>query len=478
VLVAAGVGVVIFGTPRDDEDSQLPVILCGVILFELGLVAFTPALVGLVARLGRWMPVALRIALRDTSRNRTAAAPAISAVMAAVVGTIAIGVVFISANAKDAAEIAGQPGDVMVYQISKDSPGGERAVPADAIERLRAVMPVASTHDIKLPTCTGQCFVHPKVPAAVACPYAGDVLRRPPNPDEQRAARADQRCDGVGQVHRYFGGTYGNDNGLVVVLDAASAGAMVSMPAEDVEAVNAAMRGGAVVVSDARYLDNGRAMLGIGEFGSDEPERIVNAPGFLLPHGAESPIAMLTSQTATTLGFGVIPFGTLVKTSRMPTVDEQDAAQAALGSEYSLIVDRSSEPDKTILVVLAIVAAVITLGTAAFATGLLAADGRADLATLGAVGASPRMRKALSLSQSGVIAGLGSLLGAAAGLGVSTAVLAALNQRFADSWPSPTPFPIEVPWLNVALAVIAVPLLAMLGASLLTRSQLPIERRL
>jgi putative ABC transport system permease protein len=48
----------------------------------------------------------------------------------------------------------------------------------------------------------------------------------------------------------------------------------------------------------------------------------------------------------------------------------------------------------------------------------------------------------------------------------------------ADVWPAPTPYPVTLPWLNVAVAVLVVPAVAMLGAGLLTRSLLPIERRL
>ena len=93
-------------------------------------------------------------------------------------------------------------------------------------------------------------------------------------------------------------------------------------------------------------------------------------------------------------------------------------------------------------------------------------------------GAIPeRVRRALSLSQSGVIAGLGSLIGTVAGLGASVAVLAALNQGYAQVWPAPTPYPLSVPWLNVGTALVVVPAIAMLGAGLLTRSRLPIERR-
>lgn len=472
-LVAVGAGVTITGALQDD----LTIILGGMIILELGLVLCTPALVGLVARLGRWLPVAFRIALRDTSRNRTAAASAISAVMAAVVGTIALGVVFISVTGRDAAENTSRPGDVIVYRIVSERVDNVQSLPAEAVTTLRNTLPVSGVHEIKMPGCDGRvCLGHAKIPAAKSCPYSSDMLGARPTDDEQRAARADSRCDGVGSVHRYFD-TIGTDRGLVVVIDATAASAVVSMPAEDVDKVSAALRAGSVVVDDEKYLENGRVTLVFGGIGADQG-RTVTVPGFVLPRGAKAPIALLTNETASSLGFAGVPFGTLATTTRMPTVDEQDRAQAALGSEYDVHVDRGSEPDNTVLIVMAIVAGVITLGTAAFATGLSAADGRADLATLAAVGASPRVRKALSLSQSGVIAGLGSLLGAAAGLGVSLAVLTALNQRYADVWPAPTPFPISVPWLNLGIALILVPGAAMLGAGLLTRARLPIERRL
>jgi putative ABC transport system permease protein len=127
--------------------------------------------------------------------------------------------------------------------------------------------------------------------------------------------------------------------------------------------------------------------------------------------------------------------------------------------------------------ILAAASALITLSAAAIGTGLAAADGRADLSTLAAVGASPRLRRGLSLSQSGVIAGLGSLLGAMAGLGAAIAILMALNQRYVDVWPGPPRLPIAVPWLSLLMALVVVPFVAILGAGLFTRSRLPIERR-
>ncbi|WP_407936564.1 FtsX-like permease family protein [Lentzea tibetensis] len=208
------------------------------------------------------------------------------------------------------------------------------------------------------------------------------------------------------------------------------------------------------------------------------PPRTVTAAAVAMPQRPKAPIALMTEETAKSLGFGATTFTVYATTTREPTVDEQDRLQAALGGEYEVRVDRAVQSDiQRSLTVLAIAAAVITLGAAALATGLAAADGRADLTTLAAVGASPTLRRLLSLSQSGVIAGLGSLLGTAAGLATSVAVLTALNQRFADQWPPPTPYPITVPWVNVAVALVLVPVVAMLGSALLTRSRLPIERR-
>lgn len=86
--------------------------------------------------------------------------------------------------------------------------------------------------------------------------------------------------------------------------------------------------------------------------------------------------------------------------------------------------------------ILGLVAGLITPAAAALATGLAAADGRRDLTTLAAVGATPALRKFLSLSQAGVIAGTGGVLGTAAGVGSALALLAAFNVGYANHWPT------------------------------------------
>ncbi len=469
------------------------IILAGLVLGELGLVLCTPAIVGLVARTGRWLPLAPRIALRQTSRNRTAAAPAISAVMAAVAGTLALGVIFAadSQRSHDAYRAAGRVGNVAVYQDMSDpktSPQPAADTPqaqAEAITgTLRRSVPVAEVYQLDRLNCgtsgDGECSVEAQLAPDRRCPYGGEVLHRDPTKAEQRAARHDWRCDNEMSVF------YGRLTAMNLVVDENEVAAVTNVPADQVARATATLGAGGVVVLDERLVVDGFVTLAETTWNETERKltvrRTMTLPGYALPHASGAPMLMMSRATARNLGLKVQPFGLLATTTRMPTDAELDRLRTSLDSIRGGLlpeIERGpSQPAKTTFIVLAIVAGVITLGAAAIATGLAAADGRADLGTLAAVGASPRVRRVLSLSQSGVIAGLGSLLGAVAGLGASIAVLTALNRGYTDVWPAPTPFPIAVPWLNVGVALLVVPLIAMLGAGLLTRSRLPIERRL
>jgi len=353
--------------------------------------------------------------------------------------------------------------------------------PGDVVQGVRAALPVSQVLQIGLATCVeGGCLVEPRAAAEQACPYTGDILDRPPTAAEQQAARLDPRCDGVGNDYTYFGGI--GAESIAIVVDESAAAAVAGLAPGDVAAVSSALRAGQIVVSQPRYLDHGRVTLKLSSLSPDSDGRIQRrtkeALGFVLPHPMAAPLAMMTEETARSLGLRSTQSILLATTTRMPTQAEQDLAQALVGSPYSVTVERPSPTGNTTLLILAIIAGMIALAATAIATALSAAEGRADLGTLAAVGASPRVRRSLSLSQSGVIAGLGSLIGTLAGLGAAMAFLLALNQRYAEVWPTPELFPLAVPWTNIAIALVAVPVVAMLGAGLLTSSRLPIERRL
>jgi putative ABC transport system permease protein len=471
VMVALGAATAGAGALR----VSAGVVLAGLVLGQLGLVLCTPSLVGLVARLGSRLPLAPRIALRDTARNRAAAAPAISAVMAAVAGSVAAGVVVLALDNDDWLEhVSYAPGTVVVNHGSWADP--ESGATPGAVERVaRETLPVAEAHREPRAVCkpTDRPAACPVlvtlVPDHKLCPYSpSDILPRA----TQRAAARDARCN-----------PYRNPFGLGVAIDDGIAlAALVDAEPADLAAAARVLRDGGAVVTDRRYLDDdGTVAIGLLDQATfTAGEQVAAVPGHLLDTDQPRQGAIVSPELARAAGLRLEPGAMLFTTTRMPTQAEQDAFLTAL-TELGAggWVEHPPGRDQTDagLVLLAAAAGVVGLGAAGIATGLAAADRRPDLSTLGAVGASPGVRRRLSLSQSGVIAGLGTGLGILAGLGGAVSVLVGLNQRYAGVWPGPDPYPITVPWPTLSVLLV-VPLVAMLGAGLLTSSRLPVERRL
>jgi putative ABC transport system permease protein len=136
----------------------------------------------------------------------------------------------------------------------------------------------------------------------------------------------------------------------------------------------------------------------------------------------------------------------------------------------------------TTLITLILASALITVVTTLAATSLAAAEGRADLVALAAIGASPRLRRRLSFSRATVIAGLGSILGTACGIGMYLALMSGISyadrqQSATGPWASNTSIARPISWPAVSVGLLIVPAIAIAGAGLLTRSRLRVERR-
>jgi putative ABC transport system permease protein len=498
VMTAIGTLIVSYGTARIRSETML----VGLIIGELGLVLCTPAMVGLIARIGRILPIAPRIALRDAARNRAAAAPAISAVMAAVAGSVALGLYLESDRAQSQSGFYQEvPVGYATIYIGDDKSPDKQSTPAEYERVARATLPATEVKTVSSASCGGgllkamtpnpnhhQCLSTVLMDPAQVCPY-DEVVRREHGQltgAQARAAHADPRCgDDRGN---FFQGPFGltvDDGDALAVLTGASP--------QEIAAASAVLRAGGVVVTDPRYLVDGKATVAVIEFDIDDggtvsanPEdHLADAkrytfPGYVLHTPVSSIGSILSPAAAAAAGLQTQPVQMIVATSRYPTQAEEDRFHQELADlgPYGYVQQPPVYRGNTELLIVMAASALITLGAAGIGTGLAAADGRADLSTLASVGASPRMRRGLSLSQSGVIAGLGSLLGAGAGLGAATAVLVALNRRWLDVWPGPAPMPLAVPWLSLGVALLVAPALAMLGAGLLTRSRLPIERRM
>jgi putative ABC transport system permease protein len=488
VMIGLGALVTVAGALRTDAT----IMLGGLVVAELGLVLCTPALVGLVARIGGLLPLAPRIALRDAARNRAAAAPAISAVMAAVAGSVLIGMVVVSdeEHSRSAWHQVVPTGTVSVYLLR----GEHDKSPQVVTDAIRATLPVDTIHPVGQAFCASQdpsAYCSIEVALNGRCPQWFRLMLGELTDADRAAAAADPDCD-----PRLL-----SASSRTVVDDGTALATLTGASGDDLARARDALAAGGVVVRSPAQIDDGRVTIAVVVpnpdasdlapgpptivadgvvIGPDQRASLMTVPGYLLTSGIGPGSAILSPDLVVRAGLAVQTSQLVATPTREPTEQDRErfaAAMRGLDAAGSIENGWSSSLDP-VLWLLTGAAALITIGAAAIGTGLAAADGRADLSTLAAVGASPRLRRGLSVSQSGVIAGLGSVLGSLAGIGAAYAVVGAGNrQQGVRQWPSVPTEPV-LPWVVLAGVLGAVPLIAILGAGLLTRSRLPIERRL
>jgi putative ABC transport system permease protein len=493
--VCLGGGLAVFGSTRSDS---VAVVGIGSGIAELGAVALTPVLVGLFGRLGRWLPTAPRLALRDAVRNRGRTAPAVAAVLAAVAGSVAVATFAASQDRQDRDTY--QPRSPRgVYTISSGSEQGrELGAVRAAVERDFAVSGRADVWRLVYgrKTCdlhsdgAGCGGVQLRLPAANRCPSElpdGPALSLA----QRRALASDWRC-AVSDAQPAMDVGDGVTVGGPAVLHA--------LGIRDGEAERALARG-ETVLFDRRYADHGAIGLvltpDLAKVRTDDSGEVIGPVRRVPVHvAAEGPryglVAVMPRQAATAAGFRTVPLGSYYTTSRMPTAAQQQALSgdlADLGADTQAYLEKGFHSRKDlVLLALSIFAGLVTVGAAGIATGLAQADAEPDLKTLAAIGAAPGVRRRLSGFQCGLIAAMGVLLGAVAGvlpaIGLRRAQLrrdwrdyhAAVDRGWGGSSSLPH-VPVVVPWGTLALLLVAVPLGAVLLAAAVTRGRPQLTRR-
>ncbi|WP_239122099.1 ABC transporter permease [Phytomonospora endophytica] len=490
-------------------------------LAQFGLVMCTPAIVGAISKLGRFLPLSPRIALRDAGRNRASTSPAISAVMAVVAGAIAISAFAVAERSRynDNFGTNLPQGTVManveMWPGYDQQTGATLKLPADAEQQLteakaatealmRQHYPVSDIHEVVYASCVQEagmredCQVTAVMPPERTCPYSDQQFLT----DEQMAEAVDNRyCKANTTDWAWSSADLAPG---VLVADGNLLGILSNGEGQDLANAKAVLDAGGVVVQDPDYIVDGKVTVALRttDYNSEVPKstdlKTVTVPGYAMTTGSlrqnifvAGPGALDGLETEQETKF------LMALTSRMPTDEEEERFTAAFdtsginhdfpgapgeGGTLQVYVDVVKQdsgitPDTIMIWVLAGIAGVVALGATAMATGLAAAEGRKDLGTLAAVGAAPGVRRLLSLCQSGVISLLGAFLGVLAGLGAMFAVVWTLNVQFGRYYPREPLFPVEVPWPVLLVALVVIPVIAMLGAGLFTRSRLPVERR-
>lgn len=413
------------------------------IAIVIGFVLLTPMVIGVVGRLGAVLPLSLRLALRDTSRQRARSAPAIAAVMAAVAGVTA----FAIASSSDFEQSRRE----YVYEAEP----GRLIVTTQADKLDEAIAAVGAV--------TGSMKLIPMARAGIEDPEgAGTYVDLRSSADYRGSFRifvADA------ETVRQWG----------VELDAAAAQAL-----DD----------GKVVVADRAMMTDGVVEIGLSH-GEDETTLRLPAAATDLTTGQVSQgpaptlaAAIMTRQTAKAHG---IPYevATAISSSAATPVSlelERAANRATQGvapDDGYASVERGFQQSFTLafFALLGFGVVAVLVGTLT-ATGLALSDARPDFSTLAAIGAAPRTRRRIAAAQAIVLATLGTLLGIVVGFGPGVAASWPLTSNDYQLSSGDTTHVLDVPWLLLAALLVIVPMIAAGAAALFTRSRLPIVRRL
>ncbi|MEO6501652.1 MAG: FtsX-like permease family protein [Jatrophihabitantaceae bacterium] len=454
-LLAVGAGLLAWavGAPR----REVLVILPGLTLCELGVIALTPGMLSLAGRLAPRLPVALRIALRDAARNRSAAAPALAAVLAVTAASTALAIYVSSLSARDRMMYAPQlPSGVAVVRVPSDRPDtaplASQALAAHLDTRRIAVLNYPS-----------------------GCSDCGGVSVVRPEANQCRQGTidwSDLRCQNT--VRGYV-----TLDSPMLVLDPDQLGVLVDrLDPADV----AALRAGKLLLDSALDLtgpdhaiitsqaDGADGDLGNGTL-KVSAAVLRSVPDFHFS-------ALMAPATAARLRFQTAPTAVIAELGRPATGSQEEALTAALAdNDLQVQIEHGYVDDyRAGILALLLAAVAIAMGATALATALAVVDSRSELATLWAIGASPRLRRRLSVARAGVVALLGALLGTALGFLPPLIVIGDDRRHGAElgGLGPGDPHPLSIPWWpTIICTAVLIPLAAMLIAGLMTRARPP-----
>ncbi len=458
--------------------SGQPILLAvGAVGVEIGIVMSAGGLLSLVGTLAPRLGVAGRFALRDAVRHRSRTTPAVAAVVAAVAAMTA-GAIFVVSE-DNAWRGMWQP-------VAADGTGllslEDFSLSADEIqdqldqslEIVTEELPEAQVAEVReLTEVRGSGFSLP-----FALPDPATVC---PDPEAYSADADDPRCRAVTSASAGFSWAFRlvDDGTFVRTLGldgAAEAGAALA-------------RGAALINDPDLVWPDGNVHLGtVDDDGRSEEQLVLpahlvtwvsNQYHLVLPLGAVDQIPAAGGD-GSALDRGLIETRAVGATITGATLEPADVDRlnrllSDVGPNVHLSVEgRMNQRDSaTTTLILLGIAAFVALAATGLSVGLALADSRADLATLAAVGASPRIRRRVTAAQAGVVAVIGTVTGVGTGiaLGYVLGWWSAANFGFAPVWRT------IVPWPILALALVGIPALAMGATWLLTRSRLPVGRR-
>lgn len=471
------------------------VIIAGPIVMQLGVILAGHWLITLIAKgLGR-IGVGARVAGRDAAANPSRIVPAFGAIAAcAFLASAAFGAIG-TVNGADARGWAYSAplGDASVFLYADDAQPPSDAETAQAAEAARgAAQATGASHIAEV----GQL----RAVDSGAPGHAPDEIV--PRPVLQRYVDCTTLPDGDPGLNSCAWpalAALGQANGYSVGIDVVAADDLAAVLGGGVSAgaLDVYRHGGAVVTDDRWLNDDDEFVVNEWEFRQLDAAYEAMGKEPLTPHDSTAipgalahppfPLAghqvFVAPDTADALGLDyrtgmfILSFdGTPSRETLDRLSADLDAAQQRLigaggigfGSSYE-----QGPPDSTPWYALVGGGtAVLVIGAAAIAVGLSRLERRGDDATLAAVGASPRLRRSVSFWQGLIVAGLGCVTGAVAGLLPVAGTILASRGKYAE------PFTLlDAPWPLIAALAVGLPLLLAAASWLVPPRRADLTRR-
>lgn len=400
-------------------------VVTGAVLGTLGFGACAPWFLERLDALAVHMPLAGRLAFRDTARARSRNSPIVTAVLASVAATITLGTAFASRDAANAGDW--QPylheDQLVVRGAGAERVGRELAAGPGAVggsPTFYAAAPEPEYFNLEIPGARDPAG------APIRWGEARDVV---PTVDTVMVATPELLSMANAQ-----GAAADLAAGKIVVLwpDA--------MAAAEVDVVFSNIGGDGDVVRRIRY-----------------PATVIStgvAAGVL-------PGALISESVANGLGLTNIDAQAfIVRLDHKVTQADVDAAAAVAGRALDTFVDASLGPqrqDQSFRLMLVALALLFAVSVTGVALALGEAESRPEQRSLLALGADPRLRRHIVAARAAVLALLAGALAVPAGLLPAWSLLASLRQPFA------------VPVIEIVGALVALPVVAVLGAWLLSK---------
>lgn len=496
MLAGIGVATVLFASFQYDT-AYFFVFLGGVLLIVIGALLMVPLVLALGARLAHRLPLAGRMAAREAGRLRGRATPTVAAIMA---GAAVLTTACIALQADTLRQAANYRPTVATGQALLNTPGGP-VTTAELTAAIRRVEPSIQALDLQSLSGDDESGIAlTAVPAG--CTLAETIRVNDATVDSTSniAVSADEpapRCAALSTSGSLPGSALkaADLDQLTSVLtltprqrSAMADGALAMLDPDATRGLPRQTRWntGVVDVDRLRPVDiqttDGTVMLsryrvtptpnGAATVAQQEQDA-VRLPVVRLEHDqwvralvtwSGGVGGLITTRTAKDLHLTASPYATILRGDGPITVEQEQRIAdvvAGISADATVQVERGFQRDDGLVIALAIgtIALVILVATL-IATALGQAEAAPLLGTMAAVGATRGTRRALAGAQATYLGILGAVLGVLVGIAPGIAISRILTADYSGAGMDLSTVVIDIPWLQILLPVLLVPLVA------------------